>query len=79
MSDRKPSVLFVDDEEQVLIALRRLFIDEPYHVHMVSERASGHSSLRFARAVEEGDRAHAPRHDRVRLARFAIREGIVGA
>lgn len=41
MGQEKPGVLFVDDEENVLKALSRLFADEPYDIYAATSGAQG--------------------------------------
>ena len=51
MRDREPVVLCIDDDAQILAALRRLLRSEPYEVITASNAAQGLASLR-SRPVE---------------------------
>ncbi|MEJ2200264.1 MAG: response regulator [Desulfuromonadaceae bacterium] len=41
MTDRRPGILFVDDEPNILRSLRRLFMDEDYELHFAESAAEG--------------------------------------
>lgn len=46
MSENKPKILFLDDEENILKALKRLFVDEPFEVYTASSGEEGLSVLK---------------------------------
>jgi len=41
MTNGRPTILFVDDEQSILKALRRLFLDEEYELHFAGSGAEG--------------------------------------